>query len=189
MRTKRLCVLTAAAGALLLAPIPAEAQFRRGRTVPSEGWTPASIGVRGGRDESARGWVVGAHAHIPILRNGQVEIGPSADITFLDGAEEYQYTLDVAWIMGGRSGGLSLGGGIGLRDTVAGAASVEDRRTVTSFSLFGGLRTAPYGWAQLFLDFRWIHLQDDSLEGVDYNPSPFSLGVAIPLWGRRAEQS
>lgn len=185
MRTIHSRVLIVAVLALLLAPTLVEGQFRRGREIPSDGWTPITIGVKGGRDENARGWLVGVHAHVPVLRDGRVEVSPSADVTFLNGAEEYQYNLDVAWVAGGRSGGLALGAGIGRRDTVV-LDAAEDRITVTSFSLFGGLRTAPYGWFQLFLDFRWIHLLDDRLEEIDYNPNPFSLGVALPLWGRSA---
>jgi len=172
----------------LAAPRPGEAQFRRGRAAPVDGWTPISVGVRVGWDDNSRGEVLGVHGHIPVLRSGVVEIAPSADMTFLTGAKEYQYNLDVAWVLNGRQGGLFLGGGIGLRDSVGGAASLEGRRNLTTYSLFGGLRSSTSGWFQFFVDFRWIFL-DDGVAGVSFNPTPFSIGVAVPLWGRAAEGS
>jgi hypothetical protein len=175
--------LVVAALAVLFAPTTVEAQLRRGRqNQATAAWAPVSVGVRFGYDQNSNGEVVGAHAHIPVLRSGRVELAPSADMTFVQGAKDYQYGLDVAVVSGGRAGGLYLGGGIGYRDTVATSGGSGARSTLFGYSVLAGGRTGTDSLFQILFELRWIFLQDTGT--IRYRPVPITLGIAFPLWGR-----
>lgn len=172
----------------VLVPPQVEAQFRRGRGVQGtlEGWAPISVGVHGGYDDASRGEVIGAHASVPVVRSGRIELMPSYDLTFLSGAKEHQYGLEAVYVTGGRTGGLYLGGGVGYRDTVIDATAAEPRQTVFGYSVVAGVKSGSGGAFVTKLQLRWIFLQNTV---ADFRPVPFTLGVSFPLWGRGAPGS
>ena len=178
--------------ALAIVSLPAalDAQVRRGRAptdAPPTGWAPVSIGGHAGYDgASARGSeLVGVALHVPLVRSGSVALIPSAEMTFFTGAKEYQYSADVVWVSGGRQGGLYVGGGIGRRDSVIESSEAEPRREFTTYGIVAGVQTG-IGRVDARLQVRWLFLQ--GLTTADYAPVPFSLGIALPLWGTRPQR-
>ncbi len=171
----------------LLAPSELDAQVRRGRATRQQpAWAPITVGVRAGYDNNARGQLLGAQARLPVLRSGLVQVMPSADVTFLRGAREYQYNLEVLYVAGGRGGGAYLGAGAGYRDSVVDGTQEDPRSTFFDYSLVVGATSAVGGSLQIQFELRWIFLQDTE---TDFRPLPLSLGVNVPLWGRGAEGS
>lgn len=165
--------------ALLVLPIDADAQVRRGRApAAAPRWAPISVGVRAGWDQRANGAVLGGQLRLPVVRSGIVELAPNAGVTFLDGAKEYQYNLEATVVPGGARGGVFFGGGVGWRDTVSGTLAPTDitRETVFGYVVSLGGRT-DVGRVQLELGVRWIFLDDSA-----YRPNPVTLGVSYPLW-------
>ena len=163
----------------LLTPCALEAQVRRGRAVDPDRppWMPISIGPRAGYDERARGMVLGAQIHLPILRNGLVELVPTADVVFPNNAREYQYNLELVYVSGGRTGGLYGGGGVGYRDTVLNGTPADPRNTIFGYSLVLGVRSGIADLFQTQLELRWIFLEDTNVR-----PVPVTLGINFPLW-------
>lgn len=175
--------LLLAALTVLLAPAALEAQIRRGRQAQASAqWAPISVGLRFGYDNNSNAEVVGAHAHVPILRSGRLEVAPSADVTFVEGAKDYQYSLDVAAVSGGRDGGLYAGGSVGYRDTVVTSGGTGARDTLFGYGVVAGARTGTDSLVQIFFELRWIFLQDTG--PIEYRPTPITIGGAFPLWGR-----
>lgn len=156
----------------------AEAQVRRGRDPqPVERWAPPSVGVRAGWDQRANAELLGAQLRIPVLRSGIVQLVPSADIAFLQGAKEYQYSAEVSWVPGGRRGGPFVTGGVGWRDSVFSAdASADARNTFFGYILGAGVKSQ-VGPLEFELGLRWIFLNDTS-----YRPSPATVGINYPFW-------
>lgn len=166
----------------VLAPIPADAQFRRGRAVQGtiEGWAPIAVGVHGGYDEASRGEILGAHATIPVLRSGRFELMPSYDLTFLNGAKDHQYGLEAIFVSDGRAGGLFVGGGVGYRDTVVDGTPANPRGTFFNYSIVTGFKAGVGGRVVTKLQLRWILLQNTF---ANFRPTPITLGIGVPLWG------
>jgi hypothetical protein len=162
---------------LLLAPAVAEAQLG-GAQADAPGWSPASIGVRGGYDNSQKGWMAGGYVGIPILPNGMVELLPGFDVTFLQGFDEYQTNLEVVYFTGDRQGGLMAGGGVGFRNSVFGPDPTAERRTEMTFSLVLGARLGNLGRLRPQVETRWI-LQDE----WPRDPRHVSVGAGFALWG------
>ncbi|MCG6957607.1 MAG: hypothetical protein LJF04_16575 [Gemmatimonadetes bacterium] len=147
------------------------------RAQSTEGWTPAMVGIRFGYLDRSTASVLGAQLRIPVIRQGYVELVPNGDITFLRGLKEYQYGLEVAYISGGRHGGLMLGAGTVARNSIFDQGSVRETRK--GWDLVVGLKTMPgrgipFG---IQLQERWEFLR------VPVNPRVLSLGVNFPLWG------
>ena len=163
----------------LVTPIGLEAQVRRGRAVDPDRlpWTPISIGPRAGYDEKARGAVLGAQIHLPLLRNGLVELVPTADIIFVTNAQEYQYNLELVFVTAGRRGGLYGGGGVGYRDTVLGGTPADPRSNIFGYSLVLGVRSGTAARFQTQVEVRWIYLEDTTVR-----PFPVTFGINFPLW-------
>jgi len=170
----RVPMLLALASSLVLAmggPEPASAQ--RGNA----GWAAPQAGIRFGYDDNAQATVLGAQLRIPVLPGGQVELVPSGDVTFLEGAREYQVNADAVWVTGGRSGGLFAGGGLAVR---SGFFEALDRETRTGANLVLGLVTrgrfqgVPIG---VQLEGRWVFID------TPVDPRVFTFGVNLPLWG------
>ena len=162
---------------LLLLPLSLEAQFRRGRqaeVVPR--WAPISIGAKVGWDSQANATTVGGHVRIPVVRNGTVELYPSAEAIFLTGTKEYQYNLDAAWVPGGAGGGVFAGAGVGWRDSVIGMDVGDPRQTLFGFNAFGGGKTN-LGPMQIEVVLRWTFLNE-----TQYQPNSASIGLNFPLW-------
>lgn len=156
-----------------------DAQVRRGRQVDEElRWASPSIGVRGGYDQRANAEALGAQLRIPVVRSGIVEVIPSADVVFLSGAKDYQYTVQAAWIPGGVRRGLFLAGGIGWRDTPLGQAVPVPVGRNTYFGYVLGVGVSS-GVGPLEFEFaiRWTFLNDTT-----YRPNMGSLGINYPFW-------
>ncbi|MEX2468018.1 MAG: hypothetical protein WD995_13995 [Gemmatimonadota bacterium] len=165
---------------ILLCPSPVRAQQPGG--AGAEGWSPVSVGIRFGYDQSANGEVAGAQIRVPVLPSGRVELIPSADVIFLSGLREYGFNLDAVFMPGGRQGGLYLGGGFALRNSIFGLEPTEERSNETGFGAVVGMKTgAPAGLA-IQVEFRWIFLP-----GIDFDPRVVTLGLNYPLWGRRTD--
>ena len=158
--------------ALLLLAVPVEARAQAGA-----GWTPAMAGIRIGNLEPGGRSVLGAQLHLPVLPGGWAELTPNADITFLHGLKEYQYSVDALFISGGRHGGLMVGGGPAFRNSVFEEGG--SRETRKGWDLVVGLKTMPgqripFG---IELQERWIFMK------LPVNPRVLSFGVNLPLWG------
>lgn len=161
----------------LLAPVhDADAQVRRGRATapPVDPWAPVAIGVHFGWDNQANGEVIGGQVRIPVLRNGVIELVPNASMVFLQSAKDYQYGVDLAFVPGGRAGGLFLIGGLAWRDTPL--ASIDSRSTFFGWVAGVGGKTA-LGPVELEAAIKWVFLND-----TQYRPNFVTLGVNYPLW-------
>ena len=176
--TKRVLTLVLTLALVLGSVHEAQSQVRRGREPePAQGWTPPSIGIRGGWDQRANAEILGAQARIPVLRSGIVQLVPSADIAFLQGVKEYQYGAEVSWVPGGRRGGLFVTGGVAWRDSVFSAdGSTDTRRTFFGYILGAGVKSQ-VGPLEFELGLRWIFLND-----TGYRPSPATVGINYPFW-------
>jgi hypothetical protein len=176
-----LFVLAIAAALCVYAPADADAQVRRGRTVaPPPPWMPVTVGVRGGweQEQLASGATFGAEVHIPIVRDGAIEVVPSFDAIFLRGfATEYQYNLDAVFVPGRRRGGVFIGGGVGWRRSlIAGVGQEFGRQTYFGYNIVLGAKNQ-VGPLQILLGLKWALLTD-----TEYDPSAISLGIQFPLW-------
>ncbi len=160
----------------LAAPALAHAQ-QPDQSGSAAGWAPASLGVRLGFDQAARGEVIGAQLRVPVLPSGRVELMPSGDVTFLTGLRDYGFNLDAVYVSGGRRGGIYLGGGLALRNSLFTSEPDADRETKTAFGAVIGVKGGGPGRLGTQVEFRWIFLPDD-----DYDPRTISLGVNFPLW-------
>lgn len=174
-------LLFTVASAMLLTATSVDAQVRRGRAPAPEAppWAPVAIGARAGYDQTARGQLVGAHVRIPVLRNGQLELNPNVERIFLRGDDETAYNLDVSYVPGGVRGGLTLGVGVGWRDTVIGFGE-----TTRFFGYNVVVAGKTYvGPVQLEAAIRWALLRDTT-----YDPNSVSLGVNYVLWDPRPDR-
>lgn len=167
-----------AALALLAGTLDVDAQVRRGRQAEAPGrWAPLAIGVRGGWDQRANGEVLGAQLRVPFVRSGILELVPSADVAFLTGAKDYQYSIDVAWAPAGARGGVFVTGGIGWRDSaVVSSESGASRTTYFGYGLGAGAK-AGVGPVEFEVALRWTFLND-----TDYRPNQATAGVNYPFW-------
>lgn len=164
---------------LLVGAASIDAQVRRGRQVDEEPrWAPPSVGVRGGYDQRANAEVLGAQLRLPVLRSGVVEVIPSADVIFLDGAKDYQYSVEAAWIPGGVRRGIFVTGGIAWRDTPLGqAVPVPVGRNTFFGYVLGAGAASGVGPLELEVAIRWTFLDDTT-----YRPNLASVGVNLPFW-------
>jgi len=177
---RRLALLAALVVAL---PASLDAQVRRGRqnAPPPEPWAPAVVGAQVGYDQTSRAELLGAHAFLPVLRSGVVQLHPVAEITFLNGGKDYKYLVDLVWMSGGRNGGVFLGGGIGrMASLIDSTPASPGRNTFTSYDIALGA-VSQVAAARTALEVRWLFPQDVV---ADFRPVTFTLGVGFPLWGR-----
>lgn len=160
--------------ALALTPAATSAQGVPGRS--ARGWPPALIGFRFGYDNNASASVVGAQLRIPVIPSGRAELVPNGEITFRRGLREYDYSIDLVGVTGGRRGGIFAGGGVTWRDTIYDGPG---RETKVWGDVVAGVRTGPLGEVPLSaqLEIRWIFLHS----AVD--PRLLTFGVNLPLWG------
>lgn len=164
----------------------AGAQFRQPGEQPTAGsaWPAVSVGPRIGYDQGSGGEMVGLHVHVPVIRSAHVELMPSADVTFLTALREYQLNVEAAYVTGGRSGGLYVGGGIAFRNSIYGSDPSAPRSTEQGYTVVVGVRatgSAPFG---VQLEARWTFLDVDVRD-----PRSIGLGVNFPLWGRGRSSS
>ncbi|MFQ5535979.1 MAG: hypothetical protein ACE5GJ_00885 [Gemmatimonadota bacterium] len=168
----------AALALLFLPPARAEAQ-RPGRRGPqpseSPAWSAIQLGARVGYDDNSNGTVLGGQIRVPVVPGGWLELIPSGDITFLPRLKEYQFNADLVYILGQRSNGLYLGGGLAVRNTIFEGPGRESR---TGSNLVVGLvsRAAdrrPFGF-QLELRYSFLN--------AAFRPRILTFGVNFPLW-------
>lgn len=167
----------------LVAPRALTAQIGvGGQENPPGPWAPPSLGVRGGYDNKQQSWILGAQLRLPILPGGEVELMPNADVTFLTGLKEYEYNLEAVYVLDGRAGGLYLGGGLGLRDTIYPTGS--GRQTKAGYTVVGGFRIAGSSHFAPQLEYRFI-----SIGAAPINYQQITLGLNLSPWppvaGRR----
>jgi hypothetical protein len=168
-------LLGALALLVLAAPVTVAAQ----QPGADEGWPAPAIGVRIGFDQSASGEVIGAQLRVPVLPSGRIELVPNADITFLNNLREYGFNVDAVFVSGGRQGGLYLGGGLAMRNSVFTAQIGGARETEVGFGAVVGLKGGGPAGLVSQVEFRWSFLPD-----VDYDPRAITLGLNFPFWGR-----
>lgn len=156
-----------------------DAQVRRGRQVEEEPrWAPPSVGVRGGYDQRANAEVLGAQLRLPVVRSGVLEVIPSADVAFLNGAKDYQYSVEAAWVPGGVRRGIFVAGGVAWRDTPLGqAVPVPVGRNTYFGYVLGAGAASGVGPLEFEVAIRWTFLDDTT-----YRPNLASIGVNLPFW-------
>lgn len=176
-------LLIAAPG--ILAPPAAVAQFRGpGQSASgTAAWPAVSAGPRIGFDQGSQGELVGLQIHVPVLRNGRVELMPSADVTFLTRLREYQLNAEVVYVSAGRRGGLHVGGGVAFRNSIYGPDPDTPRSTERGYSVVAGVRSGATGPFGVQLEVRWTFL-----DVAVRDPRTISLGINFPLWGRSEER-
>lgn len=162
--------------ALALATLPVSASGQARRSPRSAGgWPPIEIGVHGGFDFRGTGSVFGGQMRIPLHRSGFVELVPNGDVSFLREYREYMIGGDLVAVLGGRQGGLYVGGGVTWRDAVYGG----ERSTQAEPTIVVGVRAsqvlgAPFGTQ---LEVRSIQVSSP------IKPKFLTLGINFPLWG------
>ncbi len=166
-------------GALALLLLAAPAAVAAQQPGADEGWPAPAIGVRVGFDQSASGEVLGAQLRVPVLPSGRLELVPNADITFLNNLREYGFNVDAVFVSGGRQGGLYLGGGLAMRNSIFTAEIGGPRETEVGFGAVVGLKGGGPAGLMTQVEFRWSFLPD-----VDYDPRAITLGLNFPFWGR-----
>jgi hypothetical protein len=143
----------------------------------SQGWAPVMVGIRFGFQNRTSSSILGAQVHIPILPSGLVEVMPNADMTFLRGYKDYEYSVDALWLSGGRHGGLYAGAGPAVRSGIF-DGNVGQREHRTGWDIVLGLKTMPGRGIPvgIQLEERWIFMR------LPINPSVLTFGVNVPLW-------
>ncbi len=136
-----------------------------------------TVGAHFGYDQSSNSEVLGLQLRGAVLRRGQVQLVPHANVTFLPGLREYQYAIDAVWVSGGRSGGIYLGGGAGLRSSVFDPDASGERETRATWAAVVGLLTGGGAGIGTQVELRWIFLRD-----AEFDPRVVSLGVNLPIW-------
>lgn len=178
-RTQAALVALAISGCLgLTAPHVAQAQLRAPLGASSGGWAPIGIGFRIGRDSALHYNVVGGQVRIPVVPNGALELMPNMDVTFARGEKEYQYNLELVYMVGGDVGGLYGGGGIGFRRARFGPDPAVPRETVRGYTGVLGLKITGLGRVAPQIEWRWVWVHKE-----DINPQQVTLGVTFALWG------
>ncbi|MDH5759240.1 MAG: hypothetical protein OEZ65_06595 [Gemmatimonadota bacterium] len=169
---------------IMAAAAPLDAQRRpRPRPSAAPSWAPIEIGGMVGYDNFSRRGVLGGQIRVPVIRGGWLALVPSGDVTFLNGLKEYQGSVDLVYSPARRgSGGLFLGGGLALRNTLYDATATPGsgvKETRAGFGVTAGVRSPPNAGLPFGtqLGIRWIFV-DDVLR-----PKVLSLSVNFPLWG------
>ena len=167
-----------AAVCLSLLPGTLHAQFQQGgQAGANPGWAPASVGVRVGFDNAQSRPMLGAMLRIPVLPNGTVELLPNADVTFLPGLKQYQFNLELVYVLDGRRGGFYAGGGIGLRNSIFGPDPAAARENEQTYSLVIGIRFGAIGRIRPELETRWIFVDQQVRD-----PRLVTFGATVALW-------
>ena len=162
-------------------PIASEAQ----RTPTATPWPSITIGAKAGYDNNAHAELLGAQLRIPLLRNGLVELMPSADVSFVTGLREYQHSVEALYLLGGARGGPYVGGGLAFRNTIYGREANLLRETRKGYSVVVGSKFEADARFGVQLEIRWVFISesaDDEVPPID--PQVVTLGLNIPLTGR-----
>jgi len=141
-------------------------------------WAPPSFGVRAGYDNQQRHNVLGGQVRLPVLPRGQVELVPSLDVTFLSGLKEYQYNLELVYVLDGRSGGIYAGAGLGWRNTVWSSDPADlTRSTERGFTAVLGIRIVELGIVVPQIEYRGVFI-----DAAPVNYQQLTIGVNLALW-------
>ena len=162
-----------------ITPLATEAQRRGPRQPAAASWPSITIGMKAGYDNSAKAEVLGAQLRIPLLRNGTLELMPTADVTFPSGLKESQYAVEALYLLSGRRGGLYVGGGLAFRNTIYGAEPNLPRETRQGYSVVVGTQFGGAGSFGAQLEIRWVFIERSAID-----PRVVTFGVNIPLTGR-----
>jgi hypothetical protein len=180
----RVAGLLAICVVVLLSPLGRQRVRAQTRPLGDEsgggGWAPVSVGARVGLDNRLHEYLVGGLMTIPLLPNGSVELMPNMDVTFVSGANAYQYNLELAYVLGGREGGLYVGGGVGFRKARFSPNPAVPRESVRGYTAVVGIRLGGFSRLNPQLETRWVFLSNS---GID--PQQVSVGATVALWGRR----
>jgi hypothetical protein len=181
MPSRRSLPLVLALALSLAAPVALAAQAGPGGQDEFPGpWAPPQIGVRGGYDNQQRRWVLGGQLRLPVVPQGQVELMPSVDVTFARGLKEYQYNLELVYVLDGRSGGIYGGGGVGWRNTVFNEDPTDPtvlRETHAGFTAVLGIRIVELGVVVPQIEYRGVFIG-----AAPVNYQQLTLGVNLALW-------
>ena len=180
VRLIRFARVAAAAASLTLAAAatPRSAAAQLGPQEESAGWPAVEIGARAGYDNVQRQEVLGALLRIPVLPNGTVELVPSGDVTFLRGLKEYQLNVEAVYLLlAADDGGLYLGGGMGLRNTIPSTNLTGGRDSFTTWSIVVGIKLMNLERVNPMLEFRRIFAGELAVD-----PQMLSIGVTFELW-------
>lgn len=161
--------------AVALATLPASASGQRRPSSPATGWPPVEIGIHGGFDYRSTGSVFGGQMRIPLLRSGFVELVPNGSVNFVRELRESMVGADLVGVLGGRQGGVYVGGGVTWRNALYDGV----KTTKTEPTIVVGLRSsrtfgAPFG---VQLEVRWIQVS------APIKPKFLTFGLNVPLWG------
>ncbi len=166
---RRPVLIAALSLATLVPPSVAEAQVG-----PNSDARPSlSIGARVGYDfeVTSGAFVLGAGTRISIPGATFLELQGVADWTFLDGLIERQMGVDFLY----QFGGLAVGGGPVIRNTVWEPALLDERESRTGYSLvliLAGQATDRLLNGQLELRYTKVS---------NFSPKAVSIGVNLPL--------
>ena len=139
------------------------------------GWTPPSFGLRLGWDQRQREEVVGAYLRLPILPTGELEVMGSADVTFLLNLKEYQYNVEIVYVLDGRAGGLYGGGGFGMRNTIY--PNKVERTTELGYTAVVGFRLVGLGFLVPQVEYRWAFIHQ-----APFTYQNLTIGVSVAPW-------
>ena len=166
-------------------PLASEGQRTGPRQPAAAPWPSITIGAKAGYDNNANAELLGAQLRVPLLRNGSLELMPSADVTFVTGLREYQYSVEALYILGGPRGGPYVGGGLAFRNTIYGREASIPRETRRGYSIIVGSKFGAQTNFGVQLEVRWVFISEavsDEVSPVD--PQVVTLGINIPLTGR-----
>ncbi len=143
---------------------------------PQAPWPAIQAGMRVGYDDGSNATVAGAQIRIPVLRNGWVELMPSADITFLTGLKEYQLQGDIVVLPSGARGGPYVAAGPMARSSIFDGPEREIRygASLALGFMSRGSGDVPIGTQ---LEIRWSFID------APFSPRTLMFGVNLPLWG------
>lgn len=153
----------------------------RAQAVPGEqpagpgGWAPPSLGVHFGWDQKQRDEILGAQVRLPVLPSGELELMGSMDVTFLTNLKEYQYNVEVLYVLDGRAGGFYGGGGLGMRDTIY--PDQTQRSTEMGYTAVVGFRLVGLGLIVPQLEYRWTFINE-----APFTYQNLSLGASVAFW-------
>lgn len=166
-------------------PLASEGQLTGPDEPTTAPWPSITIGAKAGYDNNANAELLGAQLRLPLLRNGSLELMPSADVTFVTGLREYQYSLEALYNLGGPRGGAYFGGGLAFRNTIYGRDANRPRETRRGYSGVVGTKFEADARFGVQIEFRWVFVSEaagDEVSPID--PQVVTFGINIPLTGR-----
>jgi hypothetical protein len=158
----------------------ARAQLREPLGETTGGWAPVGVGVRVGTDNQLHDYVAGALLWIPLVPSGVVQFMPNMDVTFVSGANAYEYNIELAYLTGGREGGLYAGGGIGFRKARFSPNPAVGRESARAYTVVLGVKLGGFGRLSPQIETRWVFVNKTGI-----NPQQLTIGASVALWDPR----